>query len=400
LRHDDRELADEIPKDPPKGFASLPSSILHLLSSTAGSPWRFTWTLAYLSASAIVPPPCFHRLKLLLLLVIVLVLEGSELPRLAMDMLVMGVETSLINRLLAHFSQFVKNFVRHSVASTLATKSLTSSVESQPSVLLEAGSLFLARKGLCYLGFLSSLKKSEVDLVKHSLESRSSNVTSATSPGLAQRPHCLAWSICEPDRKKPSGLTPNADSLLDVFGLRVFTDSPLEEVQHVVNELIAQFLLEPSPCSLAASDLRQLLMYAASVDVQLSSDAEALITGYYLASRKRRSNAMRSFPSSAVATLSSLAVAHAKLRISTVASGGDALAAIMLFEENVALHSGYSPFDVLPTPHLVAPEDDIDLSFDADLWLGTGNEKAMAHLYDKLSVAIQGCGLAETLPEY
>ena len=76
------------------------------------------------------------------------------------------------------------------------------------------------------------------------------------------------------------------------------------------------------------------------------------------------------------------------------------MAAILLFEENVTIQSGFSLFDVLPLPHLVAPGPDDDAAFDgaalfgpnlddggfdADSWLGTGNDVILAHLSEKLN---------------
>ena len=121
------------------------------------------------------------------------------------------------------------------------------------------------------------------------------------------------------------------------------------------------------------------------------------------------------------------------------ANEGDALAAILLFEENVTLQSGFSLFGVLPLPHLIdpLPSDRLDPllhhpdlgphrpdphpldphpldphfdphphhidphhphpfaldstpDFDADYWLGAGNDAAMARLYDRLDAVLDG----------
>ena len=111
------------------------------------------------------------------------------------------------------------------------------------------------------------------------------------------------------------------------------------------------------------------------------------------------------------------------------ANEGDALSAILLFEENVTLQSGFSLFGVLPLPHLIdpLPSDHVDPllhhpdlgphrpdphpldphpldphfdphphyidstpDFDADYWLGAGNDAAMARLYDRLDAVLDG----------
>ena len=94
------------------------------------------------------------------------------------------------------------------------------------------------------------------------------------------------------------------------------------------------------------------------------------------------------------------------------ANEGDALAAILLFEECVTLHSGFSLFDVLPLHHLLAPdpsfsstssgEDDsfdaesrpeMEDVFDAESWLGAGNDVIMARLAERIHAVL------DTLPD-
>ena len=135
------------------------------------------------------------------------------------------------------------------------------------------------------------------------------------------------------------GVTPNAGLLGDVFGIKVFTDSPIIGVDDAVDAVLADFILNRSSSSsassasssltplISAADLRQFLAYASSRQVELTSEAKTLITGYYMYSRKRRSSgatssfgvsheaASATFPASAISTLTSLAMAHAKLRM-------------------------------------------------------------------------------------
>ena len=131
------------------------------------------------------------------------------------------------------------------------------------------------------------------------------------------------------------GVTPNAGLLGDVFGIKVFTDSPIIGVDDAVDAVLADFILNRSSSSsassasssltplISAADLRQFLAYASSRQVELTSEAKTLITGYYMYSRKRRTSsfglsheaASATFPASAISTLTSLAMAHAKLRM-------------------------------------------------------------------------------------
>ena len=75
---------------------------------------------------------------------------------------------------------------------------------------------------------------------------------------------------------------------------------------------------------------------------------------------------------------------------SSQANEGDALAAILLFEESVTLQSGISHFDVLPLHHLLAPDSVPGERFDADSWLGTGNDVIMARLAERVKAVVAG----------
>ena len=182
---------------------------------------------------------------------------------------------------------------------------------------------------------------------RHSLESRALNLSSTTSASsLDFQPNCVLWCFCDENKvktiKKSSdlastvGVSPNAEPLGDVFGLKIFTDSPIPGVDETVSTFLADFLVNssrasplttktserisppssPTLPSIGVEDLKIYLAYASRVDVELTPEAKALITGYYIASRKRSASGNKSaLPVSAVGTLTSLAVAHAKLRI-------------------------------------------------------------------------------------
>lgn len=467
----------------PPGFDQLPDSILSLLTSSSSTPWRFTWTLAYCVASGVAPRETFHRLKLTLLLVLVMVKrdyqrekgeEEEELSsRLYLDLLVCGMETNIIDRILTYFGKLLsEKYVRHSILSTPIVRKTTTVSDGSPSTNLEAGSLHSARDGVCHLGFIPRIKKSELHLLKHSLDSRhweTSRTSSSTSSSALneRRPNCFLWGFCDPIRNRkssssagigaafsnPGVVAPNADCLSDVFGVKVFTDSPVPGVTEAVDVKLAEFILNGSLASnsrfssssisssrsssprflpvISAPDLTKFLSYASSIDAELTPKAQALISRYYLASRRRRcgggannkegASAITAFPATAISTLTSMAVAHAKLRVNTEATEGDALAAILLFEENVTIQSGFSLFDVLPLPHLVAPGPDDDAAFDgaalfgpnlddgalfddggfdADSWLGTGNDVILAHLSEKLNSVLDDVPLIQFGDEF
>lgn len=99
------------------------------------------------------------------------------------------------------------------------------------------------------------------------------------------------------------------------------------------------------------------ILFAKNLHVQLSSEAENLIQGYYLASRRvRRDSAHGSkLSASALKVLISLSKAHTKLSLRKKVLEEDALIAILLFESSLTLKHGKSALCI--EPNAVFPFD-------------------------------------------
>ncbi|XP_060099657.1 minichromosome maintenance domain-containing protein 2 isoform X2 [Heteronotia binoei] len=146
-------------------------------------------------------------------------------------------------------------------------------------------------------------------------------------------------------------------NLIDAFGLLIHCTEPslCHSMLPVVN-FIFKNAVDPEEASYVVSqqfktqDYEEFLAFAKNLHVELGSEAEKLIHGYYLASRRVRTHSIHGsdLSTAALKVLISLSEAHAKLSLRTKVLEEDALIAILLYESSLTLKHGASVFCVPP----------------------------------------------------
>ncbi|CAH1791243.1 unnamed protein product, partial [Owenia fusiformis] len=148
-------------------------------------------------------------------------------------------------------------------------------------------------------------------------------------------------------------------SLADFFGMVHFTSKPSQE--YADNMMVHQTLVtamkndvEENAEPISIDHFREFIDISRHTQVFLGKQAEKLIRGYYVSSRRVRAASVHdtAFPVSAVQTITSMAVAHAKLSMRKEAKAEDAVLAIYLYEEYITSRYGYSVLNVDPCPHI------------------------------------------------
>ncbi|NXN90907.1 MCMD2 protein, partial [Rhinopomastus cyanomelas] len=280
------------------------------------------------------------------------------------------------SRLLSYSMCLLPRGIRHPPSSDIFP-SVSKDKHGTGSASIQACSAVLAKGGICYLGDLSSYKKDKLELLQSVLESRA---TTVFIPGkkygeeadqqVTTAVQTNFWSFVDVDSSPKkhtqkenfligqmdvSAIPPN---LADVFGLLIHTDfpscypsSPL--VHHVLKRAInPEATLYKVSQQFRTQDYEEFIAFAKNLHVQLSTEAENLIQGYYLASRRVRKDSLHgaTLSASALKVLISLAKAHTKLSLRTYVHEEDAVIAILLLESSLTLKHGKSAFCVVPNP--------------------------------------------------
>ncbi|OXB78764.1 UNVERIFIED_CONTAM: hypothetical protein H355_010697 [Colinus virginianus] len=244
------------------------------------------------------------------------------------------------SRLLHYSICLLPRGIRHPSSSEILP-SVSKDIHGTGSASIQACSALLAQGGICYIGDLSSYKKDKLELLQSVVESRT---TTLFIPGKkygeeADQQVTIAvqtnfWSYvdvgCSPKKHtaRDSFLIGQMDlslippNLLDVVGLLVYNESPscqpcfpvvhhvlqkavhaeavlhrvsqhfrtqdYEEVVNIINNLAAHSTWEIDFTYLKCVPSLQFILFARNLPVELSSEAENLIQGYYLASRRVR----------------------------------------------------------------------------------------------------------------
>uniref|UniRef100_UPI00358EF11C minichromosome maintenance domain-containing protein 2 n=1 Tax=Myxine glutinosa TaxID=7769 RepID=UPI00358EF11C len=355
-----------------QGGGAVPASMQKLHAQTRGSPWAFTGCLAQAFAGEIVPPRTMCTIKLALLLS--LAGTGHEQQTADfVDLLIIGRDTLILDRLMVYAAGLSCRCIRHQACNEMFAV-VSQDSHGTGTASIQAGSVVLARGGICFLGDMSLFKKDKILALQGMLESRTIvlGIPRRFGEDIAQESsipiQCAIWGIDNPStvaRKtiskkddpiglgEPGTLPP---SLIEAFGLVMQSDRDRERVendstervfmQHVLGKAVhLREKLYTITGQLTTQDFQQVV---STLPCTLSPTAETLIRAYYVASRRLRSTRHGNlFPASAVRTLISLSCAHAKLSLRNSTLPEDALIAILLYEIAISARHGTS---LLPVP--------------------------------------------------
>nr|XP_021128002.3 minichromosome maintenance domain-containing protein 2 [Anas platyrhynchos] len=356
----------------PNGPSFIGENFKYLLSLTSNSCWRFTAMLANIFASQVVPPGTYNTLKLAVLLSLVQTCEKESADYL--DLLVVTSDTLVIDRLLNYSICLLPRGIRHPSSSDIFP-SVSKDKHGTGSASIQAGSVLLAKGGICYIGDLCTYKKDKLELLQSVLESRT---TTLFIPGKkygeeADQQVTIPvqtnfWSYVDVDSSskkhtlKDSFLIGQMDlsllppNLLDGFGLLLYDEFPscrlsFPLVHHVLKKAInPEATLYRVSQQFRTQDYEEFILFAKNLHVEMSSEAENLIQGYYLASRRVRRDSMHgsNLSASALKLLISLSKAHTKLSLRKKVLEEDALIAILLLESSLTLKHGKSALCIEP----------------------------------------------------
>ncbi|XP_032036564.1 minichromosome maintenance domain-containing protein 2 [Aythya fuligula] len=356
----------------PNGPSFIGENFKYLLSLTSNSCWRFTAMLANIFASQVVPPGTYNTLKLAVLLSLVQTCEKESADYL--DLLVVTSDTLVIDRLLNYSICLLPRGIRHPSSSDIFP-SVSKDKHGTGSASIQAGSVLLAKGGICYIGDLSTYKKDKLELLQSVLESRT---TTLFIPGKkygeeADQQVTIPvqtnfWSYVDVDSSskkhtpKDGFLIGQMDlsllpsNLLDGFGLLIYDEFPscrlsFPLVHHVLKKAInPEATLYRVSQQFRMQDYEEFILFAKNLHVEMNSEAENLIQGYYLASRRVRRDSMHgsNLSASALKILISLSKAHTKLSLRKKVLEEDALIAILLLESSLTLKHGKSALCIEP----------------------------------------------------
>ncbi|XP_077208372.1 minichromosome maintenance domain-containing protein 2 isoform X2 [Paroedura picta] len=346
----------------------------YLLGLTSNSCWRFTAVLADSFASQVLPPGIYNNLKLALLLSLVQTNDREAAKAEYLDLLVATNDSLMLERLMNYSVCLVARGIKH-IPSGEVFPTVSKDKHGTGIASIQAGSALLAKGGICFIGELSLYKKDKLEQLQSVLESRTATVF---IPGkkygedidqqISFPIQTSFWSFIDVDscsRKHllkddaPIGqidLNLASANLIDAFGLLIHCTEP--SVCHLalpIINFIFKKAVDPEEASHVFSqqfktqDYEEFLAFAKNLHVELGSEAEKLIHGYYLASRRVRHSIHGSdLSTAALKVLISLSEAHTKLSLRTKVLEEDALIAILLYESSLTLKHGASVFCVPP----------------------------------------------------
>ncbi|XP_065441772.1 minichromosome maintenance domain-containing protein 2 isoform X3 [Chrysemys picta bellii] len=368
----------------PEGTSGISENFKYLLSLTSSSCWRFTAILANIFASQVVPPGTYNTLKLSILLSLVQTCDRERETADYLDLLIVTSDTLIADRLLNYSVCLVARGIRHPASNDIFP-TVSKDKHGTGTASIQACSALLAKGGICFIGDLLSHKKDKLELLQSVLESRT---TTVFIPGKKYGEdvdqqvilpiQTSFWTFVDEDLSSKTyvqkdntligklDLRSIAANLLDAFGLLIRCNElscqrALPLLDHIMKKAIDP---EEVPYTISqqfrTQDYEELIVFAKNLQVELSSEAERLIHGYYLASRRVRTDSIHGskLSTSALKLLVSLSKAHTKLSLRKKVLEEDVLIAVLLFESSLTLKHGASVFCV--APNAVFPFDLID----------------------------------------
>ncbi|XP_029955599.1 minichromosome maintenance domain-containing protein 2 [Salarias fasciatus] len=376
----------------PECKEAISASFQRLLRETSSSLWRFSAVVAHCFGLHVAPPGSYNTLKLSLLLSLMQTTTDAEDTFHNVDLLVVTTDTLIVDRLMTYSLSLACCGVKHQASAEMFA-SLSHDEHGAGTASIHAGSALLATEGICMLGELNRYKKDKLETLQSVLESRT---VSVFIPGkkygedadqqLSFPVQCSFWALTDSYHRSgradctllgAAEMGPVPVQLADAFGLVVQCKDDVAErallaqTVHTLQQAIRAQRPQRLPCwEFSTQEFQELVSHAQGLQVELSPAAEKIIHGYYMATRRVRTQSQGvNVTVASIKLLISLAEAHCKLCLRTLVLEEDAVIAVLLCENSVTLKHGASA--------LVIPPDAV---FPCDLAGGDGLHKRDAML--------------------
>ncbi|CAB1349811.1 unnamed protein product [Coregonus sp. 'balchen'] len=392
----------------PEYTGTISSNFQALLTATACSPWRFSAIVANSFGSAVVPPGLYSTLKLGLLLSLVQGRGDNPDSLHCLDLLALTTDTLILDRLMTYSLGLAGRGVRHPATGEMFA-SLSRDDHGAGTANIHAGSALLATGGVCMLGDLGHHRKDKMDALQSVLESRT---VSVIIPGkkygedadqqISFPVQCSFWALA--DSTAPSKKTTRNDSIVlgtvdmgpvpaqlaEAFGLVILCreaggeQALLAQTVHTLRQAVQPGEpLYPSCIQFTTQDYQEFLAHAQGIQTELSPGAEMMIHGYYMASRRVRSDSGHGAKVSvaSIKLLISLAEAHSKLCLRSTVLEEDAVIAVLLCENAITLRHGASALIIPPDAAFPCDLCDLEALHRRDLILEQLHQSIMHFVY-------------------
>ncbi|KAH0617665.1 hypothetical protein JD844_016127 [Phrynosoma platyrhinos] len=352
----------------------------YLLSLTSKSYWKFTAVLANSFASQVLPPGIYNNLKLAILLSLVQTTDRDDTTG-YVDLLVMTNDSLILERVMNYSLCLVPRGIRH-IPSSDVFPTVSKDKHGTGTASIQANSALLAKGGICFIGELSSHKKDKLEQLQSVLENRATTIYipgkkygEDTDQQVTLPIHTSFWSFIDMDFssskkhvQKDNLLIGQMDlnsvsaNLIDAFGLLIHcSETPLCNPILPVSNLIFKKAIQPEEADdvmqqqFTTQDYEEFLAFSRNLHVEFCPEAESMIHGYYLASRRVRTHSMigSNLSAAALKILIALSEAHAKLSLRTKVLEEDVLIAVLLFESSLTLKQGEKG-GIIKKKHLVS----------------------------------------------
>lgn len=359
------------------------------------SPWEFARSVAESIGGDSLPSNTFVSLRYILLLSLIAseseIIAGShttsnttttsgdvDLKSDPLSILVIG-DNSAALALIRQAATLASHTVVH--ASSTDTLSGTAAVRSAaPSggYMIDAGSALLTHSsGVLQIPWLSLCKPQQLDQLESVLGSQEVHIKVATGLTVDQRTslgfertntfpaRTTVWAtsgvqqdvghpihVKRRDVRQLAKSVGISDRLLGFFSI-IIDVSPDDDADIVIANHMLQRAVDKDravKAPMSAKDLQDIIQAAQQRKVKFCATATMLIQNFYLVSRRIRATQRRSIEidKRSLRTLMQLAHGHAKLSLRTTVIDADAIIAILIFEESMAVRHGYSVLGMVP----------------------------------------------------
>ncbi|KAJ8297583.1 hypothetical protein KUTeg_024114 [Tegillarca granosa] len=230
-----------------------------------------------------------------------------------LHILAVGQDTEILHKLLIYGQTYAHRSCTHTTGKHLSGKVTTDKYDRAP-YFVEGGSFLLARNGICYFGDLGKYRKTTCDILQTVLGNNKIliDIGSKYTGGLPQQLdvqlQCNVWSYTNPtsQNKKPvavddvfTGCKTGDISKTFGFSMVQFVDcddsTTNEEIalqcayQHLKTAVQVTTSQSYNENIVTEEDFRQFITHCQSLTVRVTDEADRVIQGYYVASRKARS---------------------------------------------------------------------------------------------------------------